>query len=228
MSYRRPARTRNRRTFSTVLTTLLAVGATIFGVVVYESMTSSSAPDRSSASSPTSAAPAAPEAPPSGLPDRERQRPGGVGEADGAVPDGASVFDDELPAVANLDADLLGALREAAGDASDDGVEFVVNSGWRSEDYQERLLREAVAEYGSEEEAARWVSTPETSLHVSGDAIDLGPSEATDWLSDHGAEYGLCQIYDNEPWHYELRTDAGDEGCPRTYSDPTEDPRMRD
>ena len=24
-------------------------------------------------------------------------------------------------------------------------------------------------------------------------------------VSEHGAKYGLCQIYDNEPWHYELR-----------------------
>jgi hypothetical protein len=148
---------------------------------------------------------------------------GGLGRAGGSVPDGTTVFDEELPGVANLDSDLLDALREAATDAADDGVELVVDSGWRSPRYQEKLLDEAVSEYGSEEEAARWVATPKTSAHVSGDAVDIGPPAAAAWLSEHGAEYGLCQIYANEPWHYELRP----EGCPPLYADPTHDPRMQ-
>jgi hypothetical protein len=152
---------------------------------------------------------------------------GALGEADGAVPDSVTVFDDEIPAVANLDPDLLEALRQAATDAADDGVEFYVNSGWRSPEYQNQLLREAVSEYGSEEEAARWVATPSTSAHVSGDAVDIGPFDATAWLSEHGAEYGLCQTYGNEPWHYELRPEASDHGCPPMYADPTHDPRMQ-
>jgi hypothetical protein len=144
-----------------------------------------------------------------------------------SVPDGTTVFDDEIPGVANLDPALLGALRRAATAAADDGVEFLVDSGWRSPEYQQHLLDEAVSKYGSEAEAARWVATPETSAHVSGEAIDLGPFAATAWLSAHGAEYGLCQIYDNEPWHFELRPEAGDHGCPPVYADPTHDPRMQ-
>ncbi|RZS40880.1 D-alanyl-D-alanine carboxypeptidase-like protein [Herbihabitans rhizosphaerae] len=150
-----------------------------------------------------------------------------LGEAHGAVPDPVPVFDDETPAVANLDPDLLGALRRAATAAADDGVEFVVNGGWRSPEYQEQLLREAVSKYGSEENAARWVATPDTSAHVSGDAVDIGPSAARAWLSEHGAGYGLCQIYRNEPWHYELRPEAINHGCPPMYADPSHDPRMR-
>jgi zinc D-Ala-D-Ala carboxypeptidase len=146
-------------------------------------------------------------------------------EADGAVPDGTTVFDDQVPGVANLDPDLRAALRSAATDAADDGVEFLVDSGWRSAAYQERLLQEAVSKYGSEEDAARWVATPNTSPHVSGEAVDLG-SDAASWLSEHGAEYGLCQIYANEPWHYELRPGATGHGCPIMYADPTHDPRM--
>src|SRR5213075_892860 len=106
-------------------------------------------------------------------------------------------------------------------DAADDGVQFVVDSGWRSAEYQEQLLREAIAKYGSEAEAARWVATGTTSPHVSGDAVDIGPADATRWLSAHGAAYGLCQIYGNEPWHYELRMEGIAHGCPPTYSDPT-------
>ena len=48
----------------------------------------------------------------------------------------------------------------------------------------------------------------------------------SDWLIRNGAQFGLCQIYANEPWHYELRPLATAGGCPPTYSDPTQDPRM--
>jgi zinc D-Ala-D-Ala carboxypeptidase len=150
-----------------------------------------------------------------------------LGQADGAVPAGTTLFANRVPGVAKLDPALLGALRQAARDAADDGVEFFVASGWRSPEYQDRLLREAVSKYGSEQEAARWVATPDRSPHVSGDAVDIGHSDATAWLSEHGAEYGLCQIYSNEPWHYELRSETLDHGCPPMYADATHDPRMR-
>ena len=152
---------------------------------------------------------------------------GPLGEADGAVPNGTTVFDDEVAGVAKLDPVLLRALRRAATDAGGDGIEFVVDSGWRSPEYQEHLLDEAVSKYGSEEQAARWVATPDTSAHVSGDAVDIGDVDAAAWLARHGAGYGLCQIYGNEPWHYELRPEAIDHGCPPTYADPTHDPRMQ-
>ena len=159
---------------------------------------------------------------------RHGEHRGPLGEADGSVPAGTTVFDDEIPGVANLDPTLLGALRRAATNAANDGVEFFVNSGWRSPAYEEQLLHEAVLKYGSEKKAARWVATADTSAHVSGDAVDIGPVGATAWLSKHGAQYGLCQIYRNEPWHYELRPDAANHGCPPMYADPTHDPRMRE
>lgn len=163
----------------------------------------------------------APAAPPAG--DRDRSALG----ADGEVADGVTVFDDAVPAVAKLNPALLDALRRAATDAAEDGVTFYVNSGWRSPEYQDQLLREAVDEYGSAAEAARWVATADTSPHVHGDAIDVGQWDATNWLSEHGAAYGLCQIYANESWHYELRPEAADDGCPAMYDDPTDDPRMQ-
>ena len=139
-----------------------------------------------------------------------------------------TVFDIGYPGVANLAADLRTALRDAATDAADDGIDLTVNSGWRSRAYQDQLLRDAVTEYGSAAEAARWVATADTSPHVSGVAVDVGSVEATAWLSTHGERYGLCQIYRNEPWHYELRPDATGGGCPRMYADPTRDPRMHE
>jgi zinc D-Ala-D-Ala carboxypeptidase len=224
-TYREPARTAGRRTRSTILAALVVVSGALIGLLAYQPLTSSSS-SSSSSSSPTTVA--SPTDPPQG--DRHRapgEADGVVDQADGVVPDGVTVFDDEFPAVANLDPDLLGALRQAATDAADDGAGFVVNSGWRSPEYQEQLLREAVSEYGSEEEAARWVATADTSLHVSGDAVDIGPVLALAWLSEQGDDYGLCQIYSNEPWHYELRPEADDDGCPPMYADATHDPRMQ-
>jgi hypothetical protein len=150
-------------------------------------------------------------------------------EADGVIRDGdqPTVFDTGRVAIGNLDPALLEALQRAAHDAAADGLEFRVNSGWRSAALQERMLQDAVIQYGSEAEAARWVATPETSAHVSGEAVDLGPLPVLDWLAQRGSDYGLCQTYANEPWHWELRADAATDGCPDMYTDPTDDPRMQ-
>jgi len=206
MSTSEPAQTARRRTKLTIRAALVVANVALIGVFIHQSLASSSFPVGASSDT----------------------RHGALGETDGSVREGVTVFDDEVPAVANLDPDLLGALRKAATDAADDDVEFFVNSGWRSPEYQEQLLRKAVSKYGSNREAARWVATPDTSPHVSGHAIDIGQSDATAWLSKHGAEYGLCQIYNNEPWHYELRPEAVDDGCPPMYADPTHDPRMQE
>lgn len=164
--------------------------------------------------------------PPHDEPGRRVLVPGGL-DGSGRVPADVTVFSDKFSAVTKLDPALLAALRRAATDATADRVGLYVTSGWRSASYQQQLLDEAVSEYGSEAEAARWVATPQKSAHVSGDAVDIGPATAEKWLSKHGAQYGLCQIYRNEPWHYELRPDAVAHGCPSMYADPTEDPRMR-
>lgn len=212
-------RVRRRRTLVAALV-LVAVAAT--GITVQQSLSAASFAFTSNDVPAEEVAAGAPESS-AGMPE------GPVGEADGAIPDGGqpSVFDTERPAVGNLDPALLDALQRAAEDADRDGIGIRVNSGWRSARYQQQLLQDALAEYGSAEEAARWVATPETSAHVSGDAVDLGPFPALDWLAQHGSDYGLCQIYGNEPWHYELRPEAVDEGCPEMYADPTHDPRMR-
>jgi zinc D-Ala-D-Ala carboxypeptidase len=218
MTYVEPARTTPGRMPRIVVTGVLVVIAAIVAALGDQMLASSPSTARSPILSSAAASP-------TGV--RRTEHRGVLGEADGVVPDDTTVFDDEIPGVANLDPALLGALRRAATDAADDGVEFYVNSGWRSPEYQEQLLLEAVSKYGSEKKAARWVGTSNTSAHVSGDAVDIGPVDAAAWLSDHGAKYGLCQIYRNEPWHYELRPDAIDHGCPPTYADPTHDPRMQ-
>lgn len=147
--------------------------------------------------------------------------------ADGVISGGSvSVFDDTLPAVTKLDPNLLAAVRAAAS-AAGPHIRFVVNSGWRSPRLQEQMLQDAIVRYGSRAEAEKWVATPDSSEHVKGDAVDIGPWVADDWLSQHGAAYGLCQIYANEAWHFELRPDAVAHGCPAMYADPTHDPRLQ-
>ena len=134
---------------------------------------------------------------------------GALGEADGAVPDGATVFDDEIPAVANLDPDLLGPcatprpMPPTTGSSSTSTAAGV-----------RRRTRSSCFGGG------RRVRVGRGSSPVGGDAGDVCPRvggrgrrravRATAWLSEHGAAYGLCQIYDNEPWHYELRPEAVD------------------
>jgi zinc D-Ala-D-Ala carboxypeptidase len=212
------ARTTVRPIPRVLVTGLLVLIAAIIGILGYQSLAHST----STATAPIAAEPLAHR--PHDRPHSEHRA--ALGETGGVVPDGVTVFDDEYPAVANLDPDLLRALRRAATDAAGDGVEFYVDSGWRSPQYQQQLLDEAISKYGSKEGAARWVATPDTSAHVSGDAVDIAHSGAG-WLSEHGVKYGLCQIYGNEPWHYELRLEAIDHGCPPMYADPTHDPRMQ-
>jgi D-alanyl-D-alanine carboxypeptidase len=206
VTYRRPARTTRRRIrFRRILAAgLLVVIAAIAADLGYQVLASPS----STAASPIE------------VPRGEHRGP--LGEPDDVVPTSRRIRGE-----GNLDPDLAGALRQAAAEAAYDGVELYVKSGWRSPEYQQQLLNEAISKYGSEAEAARWVATRDTSPHVSGDAVDIGPAAATAWLSEHGAEYGLCQIYANEPWHYELRPEAIDYGCPPMYADPTHDPRMQ-
>lgn len=127
-------------------------------------------------------------------------------------------FDNDHPAIAGLDDDLRAALQAAAQDAQAAGVDFWVTSGWRSTGYQQSLLDRAVDRYGSLAEARKFVSTPEASEHVQGQAVDIGPTDGADWTIRKGARYGLCQTYANEMWHFELATSPGGE-CPQPLPD---------
>jgi D-alanyl-D-alanine carboxypeptidase len=243
MTYREPARRTTRRISTILVAGLLVVVAAVAASLGNSLLTSGSSrvPSSAPASSTSTAAspiavlrsefPGALGEPAGVVPDGEMvlrpEHRGALREADGLLPDRVTVFDGQYPGVTNLNPDLLRALRHAATGAAKDGVEFFVTSGWRSRKYQEELFRQAVSEYGSEEKAAQWAATPGTSAHESGNAVDIGPLGAAAWLSKHGAAYGLCQIYRNEPWHYELRPVAINRGCPRMYADPTQDPRMQ-
>src|ERR1700737_3891609 len=88
-----------------------------------------------------------------------------------------------------------------------------ITSGWRSKGFQQRLFDDAVGKYGSVDIASQFVASPDVSKHVVGQAVDVAPVAADKWLIRNGARFGLCQIYANELWHFELAID-GAGNCP--------------
>ena len=133
----------------------------------------------------------------------------------GYIPDNQTVtpFDVANPVIGWLDPSLLTAIQNAARSATSDGVDLEITSGWRTKGFQQRLFDDAVRTYGSVETAQQFVASPDTSRHVVGQAVDVGPAEADNWLIRNGSRFGLCQIYANEIWHFELA--AGQDGnCP--------------
>ncbi|MET0789032.1 MAG: M15 family metallopeptidase [Cellulomonas sp.] len=117
-----------------------------------------------------------------------------------------------------LDPELVRRFEAARAAAAGDGVELTLTSGWRSAAEQQEIVDAAVERYGSPEEAHRWVLPPESSAHVQGLAIDVGPTEGALWLEQHGVELGLCRAYANELWHFEMLAD-GATACPPMHPD---------
>ncbi|MCV7319776.1 M15 family metallopeptidase [Mycolicibacterium confluentis] len=123
-----------------------------------------------------------------------------------------SPFDVGNPAVGGLQPELLSAVQTAANAAAAEGVTMTVTSGWRSPEFQQQLLDDAVLTYGSYAAARQYVQTPTASKHVLGEAVDIGGLGADEWLIANGPRFGLCQIYANELWHFELADPMS--GCP--------------
>ncbi|MEU0498874.1 M15 family metallopeptidase [Mycobacterium sp. NPDC006124] len=133
----------------------------------------------------------------------------------GSIPDGQliSPFDVKNPAVGFLEPALLAAVQDATTAAAAEGVDVKLTSGWRSKGFQQRLFDQAVTTYGNADLAAQFVASPEKSMHVVGKAVDVGPVVADQWMIANGSRFGLCQIYANEIWHFELAVDAAG-NCP--------------
>ncbi len=141
--------------------------------------------------------------------------PAAVDTVGGWLPDDTTLspVDVTNPLVGWLDPGLLTAVQHATREAAGHGVDIRVASGWRSEGFQQRLFDDAVIRYGSAEAASRFVASPQTSKHVAGQAVDIAPADADRWLIENGPRFGLCQVYANEIWHFELAAD--DQGrCP--------------
>jgi len=113
----------------------------------------------------------------------------------------------------NLVAD---AIKQEARDAGFAAPLFSVKSGYRSSATQRSLWERALARYGSEEVARRYVAPPGRSAHVTGGTMDfdLGnpidssaipahrASPAYQFLREIAPKYKITQ-YEREPWHWE-------------------------
>lgn len=130
---------------------------------------------------------------------------------DGLIRADEEVFlsDDGVVAIDRLDPALRRAMQAAEAAAREEGISFQITSGWRSEEYQTWLLKDAIEQYGSEDVARQYVATPDLSKHVTGEAVDIASLEAQLWLIENGSAYGICQTYANERWHFERVTAPG-------------------
>ena len=141
----------------------------------------------------------------------------GTGAAGGGLTWGGMVASAQEPPHGDLDPDLLSRFDQASQAARADGIELTITSGRRSASRQQEILDQKTAEVGAAE-ARRLVAPVEASAHVQGLAVDVGPAEAAAWLRRHGWQFGLCQVYANEPWHFEPTTEPGGT-CPALVPD---------
>lgn len=135
---------------------------------------------------------------------------GAVDTWSGWLPDGRTFnpFDTSVQPIAELNPLLLRAVQDATHAAAAQNVNIVITSGWRSRGFQQRLFADGIRMYGSPEAASEFVASPGVSRHVVGAAVDIGGDGASEWMIRNGSRFGLCQIYANENWHFELATDA--------------------
>jgi LAS superfamily LD-carboxypeptidase LdcB len=121
-------------------------------------------------------------------------------------------------------ADAAAALQNLMTQSCSAGVTIIPISGFRTIIYQEMLFKKAVAKYGSEDAAVRWVARPGNSEHHTGLAIDLGDEEspacdvetpfektkAFHWLKENAKQFGFELSFpcnnprgvNYEPWHW--------------------------
>jgi LAS superfamily LD-carboxypeptidase LdcB len=100
------------------------------------------------------------------------------------------------------------------------GQTFVLNSGYRSAAYQQRIFDCWVKQLGSPQAARKYALPPDQSAHVQGYAMDIAPPSAAAWLQSTNGQYGLCRRYDDETWHFEYQLSYKTKGCPALLAHP--------
>lgn len=112
------------------------------------------------------------------------------------------------------------AFLAAQADAKAAGMQFILNSGYRSAAYQQRIYDCWVQELGSPEAARQYALPPSESAHVKGYAMDIAPPSAAAWLQASAGKYGLCRRYTDETWHFEYQASYKTDGCPALLPHP--------
>lgn len=134
-------------------------------------------------------------------------------------------YEIELAEIADgqqVDTRILEPLTNLLEAAEAEGLGPVVMAGYRTQEKQQSLMDEKIAEFTaqgySEEEAKaqaeQWVSVPGYSEHQLGLAVDLGGAvwDIYPWLAEHSWEYGFILRYPEgkteitgcqpEVWHF--------------------------
>lgn len=110
-------------------------------------------------------------------------------------------------AMTGLDADFNSALVNLFSAAPEDiRGNLRVTSAYRSPEIQQKLFSDALAKYGSEAAARKWVAPPGKSRHNHGLAVDLKylDDTARQWAHQNAANFGLHFPMSHEPWHIEM------------------------
>lgn len=118
-----------------------------------------------------------------------------------------------------LRSDVITGWRSIEKAANADGVIVCLNDGKRSKAQQQAQYDDYEQQYGKEV-ADQLVLPPSKSAHVIGNAIDVQPQAAYQWLQATKGDLGFCRIYDNEPWHFEYDVKYFEQGCPARLPKP--------
>ena len=130
----------------------------------------------------------------------------------------------ELSNGKKVDSRIYPELQEMFDDARAQGYSLFVREGYRTQEEQQQLMDEKLAE--------QWVAIPGTSEHQLGIAVDINAdttkSSSDDvykWLEENAHTYGFIKRYPsnktditgviNEPWHYRY---VGKEVASEIYS----------
>jgi LAS superfamily LD-carboxypeptidase LdcB len=100
------------------------------------------------------------------------------------------------------------------------GLTFLLNSGYRSAAYQQRVFDCWVDQLGSPQAARMYALPPNESAHVKGYAMDIAPPSAAAWLEATKGQFGLCRRYEDETWHFEYQSRYKMQGCPALVPHP--------
>ena len=165
---------------------------------------------------------------------RELHRQLGIPE--GYARSGGMPLFDEATELVDVGPNLLGRMQRLAPEtaaswaamvdsAAAEGVRLLIVSGYRSFDYQARLIRKKINAGQSVSDILRVNAAPGFSEHHSGRAVDIATpgsrplseefehSDAFRWLTSNAAGFGFSMTYprDNphgviyEPWHWAQR-----------------------
>lgn len=116
-----------------------------------------------------------------------------------------------------VDRDARDAFVVMAQAAQSDSIDLIVDSGYRSAKYQERIIMAHLADGLKFADITRYVAPPGYSYHETGRTVDLVPSDpnfartdAYRWMVDNAGKFGFEQSFPKdtagvmpwEPWHW--------------------------